>query len=214
MKNKGFVLAVIAAAVIGFFAFKLFAPKPEQPAAPVPSTSESFVRSHSPTFGNTMGRVTVVEWFDPECESCRAIHPAFKKIVSDYKDRVHFVLRYMPYHEGSMYAASVLEEAREQGKFEEALDVLFEKQPEWGDHHNPRSELIPILLAPLGISKESLERETVLKKHIEKIKIDEADGMRVGVRGTPTFYVNGQMIRELGDKPLREAIEAALSASN
>lgn len=212
MSNKSFVLAVVIAGVLAFLGFKYFAENEVVQQSPVPpSAAESFVRAHSPTFGNTMGRVTVVQWFDPECESCRMIHPTFKKIVEDYKDRVHFVLRYMPYHQGSMYAASALEEARELGKFEEALDILFEKQPEWGDHHNPRSDLIPSYLAPLGIPKEKLEREYVIEKHGKKIKIDEADGMRVGVRGTPTFFVDGQMLRQLGERPLRDAIEGALA---
>lgn len=212
MKNKSFVLVVAVLGVLAFLGFKFFSP-PQETAAPGPqneSRNESFVRAHSPTFGNTMARVTVVEWFDPECESCRAIHPAFKKIVERYKDRVHFVLRYMPYHAGSMYAASVLEEARELGKFEEALDILFEKQPEWGDHHQPRPELIPTYLTSLGIPAEKLVRDTVIKKHEEKIRIDEQDGMRVGVRGTPTFFVNGQMLHRLGEEHLIEAIEQAL----
>jgi protein-disulfide isomerase len=160
-----------------------------------------------------MARVMVVEWFDPECESCRAIHPIFEKIVSDYKDRVHFVLRYMPYHAGSMVAASALEEAREHGKFDEALNLLFEKQPEWGDHHQPRPELIPTYLVSLGIPKNKLEREYLLKKHSEKIRMDESDGKSVGVRGTPTFFVNGMMLQELGDRPLRAAIDSALNAA-
>lgn len=212
MKNKLFVITIILGAVIGLIAFKFFV-KPEMPsAAPaeVASTSESFVRAHSPTYGNTMSRVTVVQWFDPECESCRMVHPIFKKIVDRYKNRVHFVLRYMPYHQGSMYAAAALEEARELGKFDQALDLLFEKQPEWGDHHQPRPELISTYLEGIGIPKENLEREAVIKKHGDKIKIDEADGMRVGVRGTPTFFVNGQMLEQLGEQPLIDTIEAAL----
>lgn len=212
MKNKSFVIAVIVAAILAFIGFKMFAPQPEAVSQPAPeSAAESFVRSHSPTFGNTMGRVTVVEWFDPECEACRMVHPTFKKIVEEYKDRVHFVLRYMPYHQGSMYAASALEEARELGKFEQALDLLFEKQPEWGDHHQPRPELISTFLQTLGIPKEKLEREYVINKHGEKIKIDEADGNRVGVRGTPTFFINGRMLQQLGEQPLRAAIDDALA---
>lgn len=204
MKNKVFVLGAIAAAALTFAAFKFS-------ARGVPQ--ESFVRAHSPSFGNSLARVTVVEWFDPECESCRSIHPAFKKIIESYSDRVHFVLRYMPYHRGSMFAATALEEARELGKFEEALDLLFEKQPEWGDHHQPRPYLIPTYLATLGISKDKLDREYLLKKHGEKIRIDEADGKRVGVRGTPTFFVNGQALSELGDQPIRDAIDSALNAA-
>jgi hypothetical protein len=52
--------------------------------------------------------------------------------VANYADRPLFVVRYMPSHKNSLYAAAVLEEARQQGKFNEALDILFEKQPEWG----------------------------------------------------------------------------------
>lgn len=211
MRNKVFVVAAVLSAVVAFFVFKFYSAPPAETAAPEVTTSaESFVRAHSPTFGNTMSRVTVVQWFDPECESCRMVHPIFKKIVEQYKDKVHFVLRYMPYHQGSMYAASALEEARELGKFEQALDLIFEKQPEWGDHHAPKPELILTYLATLGIPADKLEREYVINKHGEKIKIDEADGMRVGVRGTPTFFVNGQMLRELGEQPLINAIEAAL----
>ena len=213
MKNKVFVLGAIAAAAIVFFTMKFSTQTKPSPDSNMPSKpQENMIREHSPTFGNSLARVTVVQWFDPECESCREIHPVFKQIVTDYKDRVYFVLRYMPYHADSMFAASALEEARELGKFEEALDLLFEMQPEWGSHHQPRPELIPTYLAKLGISNDKLDREYLLKKHSEKIRTDEADGKQVGVRGTPTFFVNGKMLMELGDRPLREAIDAALSA--
>jgi protein-disulfide isomerase len=222
VKGKHFVLIAVAVAIVLFVAMKFMTPADVPP--PPPPTAETsasapksaaggseFVRPHSPTLGNSLSRVIVVEWLDPECESCRVMHPILKKIVKDYGDRVNFVIRYMPYHRNSMYAASVLEEARELGKFEEAIDLLFEKQPEWGDHHQPRPELIPGYLATLGIPKENLEREAVIKKHGEKVEIDKADGQTVGVRGTPTFFVNGRMVQELGDQPIRAAIDAALA---
>ena len=74
----------------------------------------------------------------------------------------------MPLHKNSLYAAAVLEEARELGKFEEALEILFEKQPEWGSHRDPRPELIPAYLQPLGIPSEKLERSYVEQKHAAK----------------------------------------------
>jgi protein-disulfide isomerase len=215
MKNKLFVLGAVALAALALIVLKFS--KPSQTLnEPVPErvAQVSLVRAHSPTFGNTLARVTVVEWFDPQCEACRAIHPAVKKIMNDYSDRVRFVFRYMPYHSGSMIAASALEEARELGKFKEALELLFEKQPEWGDHHQPRTDLIPGYLATLGIPKDKLDREYLLKKHTETIRLDEADGNGVGVQGTPTFLVNGQPLSELGEEPLRAAIDSALNTSN
>lgn len=210
MKNKVFIIVTLVVAVATFSLFTLLnkpAPTVQVPA----STTAEFVRSHSPVFGNSLARVTVVEWFDPECESCRVMHPVFKDLVKTYEDRVRFVLRYMPYHGNSMYAASALEEAREYGKYEQALDVLFEKQPLWGDHHEPRPELIVTYLTELGIPKEKLEAEYLIKKHGEKIEIDQLDGNELGVRGTPTFYVNGRQLQSLGEAPLRDAIEQALA---
>lgn len=210
MKNKIFVLVIVVLAIAAFFLLKNKSDNTPAPAPAQTVSAENYIRPHSPSFGNRMGRATVIEWFDPECEACAAMHPIMSKIISDYKDRVHFVLRYMPFHGNSMYAACALEEARELGKYEKAMDILFEKLPEWGDHHQPKPELIPVLLAKIGIPKDKLEREYLFKKHSEKVKMDEADGRLVGVRATPTFFVNGQMLRHLGEEPLRYAIEEAL----
>lgn len=214
-QNKLFVLVALVLAVGAFIILKGRAPAPTPAAPPTPptggiSTAEKFARPHSTTYGNSMGRVAVVEWFDPECEACRAMHPIFKKIVTEYQDRVRFVLRYMPYHENSMFAATALEEAKEHGKYDQALDLLFEKQPEWGDHQQPRPELIATLLASVGVPKDRLDRAALEAKHGAKIRQDEADGKDVGVQGTPSYFVNGVLVQELGEAPLREAIEAAL----
>jgi protein-disulfide isomerase len=224
MKNKWFVFGVVGFAIALFAVFWL--QRAEQPAVSVGSTtqvetaaveskaddlSSAFIRPHSPRFGNSMGRVTVVEWLDPECEACRAMHPIVKGIISDYGDRVLFVIRYMPYHQGSMFAASALEEAREFGKFEEALSILFDKQPEWGNHQRPRPDLIPAYLIKLGIPADRLDREKVIAKHSEKIRLDQEDGNRVGIQGTPSFFVNEKPLKGLGDDQLRAAIEQELA---
>ena len=226
MKNSWFVFGAVGIAV-AIFAFLSLSKKDKPAPAVVQSTSQpedsqsaksdmssaAFIRPHSPRIGNSLARVTVVEWLDPECESCRAMHPAVKRIMAEYGDRVLFVVRYMPYHAGSMFAASALEEARELGKFEEALSVLFEKQPEWGDHHTPRPELIPTYLVKLGIPLESLNKEKLIAKHGDKIRLDQKDGEQVGVKGTPSFFVNEKPLQGLGDKELRAAINQELSAS-
>ncbi len=214
--NKKIVFGLIAAALVSLIAVGIYtmsAPnnvEVQKPGVAQEQNTSNFVRFHSQSFGNKSSRVMVVEWFDPECEACRAFHPVFAKIITDYSARVHFVLRYMPFHSNSLYAASVLEEARESGKFDEALSILLEKQPEWGSHHAPRPDLIPAYLEKLGIPKEKLERAYVIQKHGAKIKQDEDDGLKVGVRGTPAFFVNGQQVSELGEVSLRSAINRVL----
>mgnify|MGYP001613561564 CR=1 FL=1 len=219
MKNKVFVIGAVIAAVVVFSVIVMTTKSPEAPSPTVESAAQFtqsedaalFVRPHSPSVGNSLARVTVVEWFDPECKSCRMFHPVVKKLIAEYEKRVLFVYRYMPYHKNSMYAASALEEAREMGKFEQALDVLFEKQPKWGDHHSPQPEFIPEFLAILGIPKAKLDPEYVINKHGAKVKIDQSDGERLGVQGTPSFFVNGRFLETLGEGPLREMIDGALA---
>ncbi|MEQ1877058.1 MAG: hypothetical protein ABL958_10460, partial [Bdellovibrionia bacterium] len=58
--------------------------------------------------------------------------------------------------------------------------------------------------------KEKLNREDLQQKHGHKIRLDEEDGNAVGVRGTPSFFVNGELLRELGEGPLRSAIDQAI----
>jgi protein-disulfide isomerase len=217
MKLLIVILAIVAiGAGVGFGHWSRTADSPppiaQQPPVPAKPASSpfAFVPGHSPSYGNLMARVVVHEWLDPECEGCRAMHPIFKRMVANYSDRVLFVVRYMPLHKNSLYAASVLEEARELGKFEDALEILFEKQPEWGSHRDPRPELIPTYLEPLGIPKGKLERSYVVQKHGAKVKRDEDDAVRAGVTGTPTFFVNGQKVPTLSEEAMRAEIEKAL----
>jgi len=232
MKGKVFAALALGAGILVFVAFALFyerapapsttptasAPAPTAPArasaaAPSARGSAELVRPHSPSQGGPASApVTIVEFLDPECEACRAMYPIVKAVLAEYGDRVHLVIRYMPYHANSMFAASVLEEAREDGKYDEALEALFRAQPEWGSHHAPKPELIPTYLEPLGIDASRLEREAVIAEHGSKIEQDQADGQGLGVRGTPTFFVNGVMLPELGYQPLKQAIEIALAA--
>ncbi len=213
MKNKLFVFTAVAVAIVAVVVMKKYSPAVAPATQDDKSGVASYIRPHNVSYGNTLGRVSVVEWFDPACEACREIYPVFKRLVSKYSDRVHFVLRYMPYHEGSLFAAAALEEARELGKFEEALNLLFEKQPEWASHHAPRPELIPSYFSKLGISSDNLHSEKVVKKHSEKIKLDESDGNRLGVRGTPSFFINGRRVLRFDDENLADAIENAIADS-
>jgi protein-disulfide isomerase len=213
--NRLFAAVVLGAALLAFAGFALLRDRTGSVAA-VPANSEqeqALVRPHSPTKGPESAPVTIVEFLDPECESCRAMHPIVKQVLGEYGDRVRLVIRYIPLHPSSLLAASSLEEVRELGKFDEGLELLFQSQPIWGSHDSPRPELIPRYLAALGIDPARLERESVIKEHGWKIELDRADAARLGVTGTPTFFVNGVMLPDLGYEPLKQAVDAALAAA-
>lgn len=210
--NKLFVVFVLAAAVIGFFGFSIWKGEAEKE---IQQNSERadiqlLIKPNSPEKGTSTGRVTIVEFLDPECEACRAMHPIIKRLLTEYDGKIRFVIRYMPLHGNSKYAIAALEEARQLGKFDEALDVLFERQPEWADHGMPKPELIPEILASVGIDKKRIEDPGLQAKHKEKIELDHIDGMKLGVTRTPTLFVNGQKIYEIGYEPIKKAIESEL----
>jgi protein-disulfide isomerase len=208
--GKLFAAVAVGVAVLLFAALAHFYGGSGAGAA---AQSETLVRPHSPVKGEASAPVTVVEFLDPECESCRAMHPIVKQLASEYAERVRWVVRYLPLHANSLLAAALLEEAREAGKFEEALDALFENQPSWGDHQNPKPELMAEYLQALGLPAKMWDTEALIAEHRWKVEQDSADGKSLGVRGTPTFFVNGSELPELGYRPLKRAIDDALAAA-
>lgn len=97
----------------------------------------SLVRAHSPVMGPASAPVTIVEFFDPSCEACRAFYPIVKQIMERTGDDVRLVLRYTPLHEGSDEAVRILEAARKQDKFQPVLKALLASQPEWQSTARP-----------------------------------------------------------------------------
>lgn len=187
------------------------APSGAEPSQVAPGASPQLVRPHSPTLGPDNAKVTVVEFLDPECESCRAMYPIVKQVLSEYPDQVRLVVRYVPLHPNSLYAAGVLEGARAQGRYWEMLEALFRYQPQWGSHHAPRPELIPGYAEQVGLDMKALERSLEASQHEQLVATDHADAQALGVTGTPAFFVNGQPLRSLGYPPLKTAIERELS---
>jgi protein-disulfide isomerase len=169
-----------------------------------------FERPHSRSLGPKNARVTVVEFFDPECESCRAIHAPVKRLLAQYPNDVRLVLRYMPLHGNSVYAAGALEAAGAQGLYWEMLESLFMYQPEWGNHFQPRPELIPGYARELGLDMAAFDAFLAAGAYRTLVDVDRADGIALGVEGTPTFFVNGQLLVQHGYEPLKAMVEQAL----
>jgi protein-disulfide isomerase len=130
--------------------------------------------------------------------------------MADFEGRVQLVIRYMPLHGNSVYAASLLEAAREQDRYWEFMDVMLERQPEWGSHDNPRPELLTTYAAPAGLDAERLRQDAADPQIRARIQQDQDDGLARGADRTPTFFVNGRPLLELGYQQLRGAIQAEL----
>jgi protein-disulfide isomerase len=181
---------------------------PEKNAPPV--LDERLVRPDSPAKGPENARVVLVEFLDPECESCRAFFPDVKKILSEYPDQIRFVVRYMTFHGNSVLAASATEAAGEQGKYWEMQDLLFTKQGEWSHKEGPQKEFMAKYAQELGLDAQKFAASLSNLMYLQKFERDKEDGTALGVNGTPTFFVNGKMLEELSYASLKKEIDAHL----
>ena len=157
---------------------------------------------HSPVFGPTNAPVTIVEFFDPACETCRAFYPVVKDLLRKYPNDVRLVLRYAPFHPGSDQVAKLLEAAKRQDKYWPVLEMVLAEQPNWADHGTPNLELAYKAAEKAGLNLKqalvdaaTLAVDAVLKQDIEDLTSFE-------VTKTPTFFVNGRGLPSFGPDQL------------
>lgn len=229
MRNQLKTLGAIAlVAVIGLGVGTFFynrsdqnkvAPSNTTKSTGVNPTAEQLVRPDSPTLGPANAKVTLVEFYDPECEACAAFHPIVKKILKDYEGRIRLVVRYMPLHPNSLSAATFTEAAGEQGKYWQAQELLFRRQHEWGQKHGPAATSEPppninVLFQKyaeeLGLDLAKANEAVRENRYGAKIDRDKKDGQALGVRQTPTFFVNGRKLMQFSESALRQMIDAEL----
>jgi protein-disulfide isomerase len=213
MSRRTLVIAITAVAVIGFSAAAFYynrATTPVQVTAPVQDSS-ALVRFNSPSFGPAKASVTVVEFFDPSCESCRAFYPIVKQMMAKHPDDIRLVLRYVPLHVGSEQAIRLLETARKQGVYPQVLQAVLESQPQWHDDANATAAWTAAIQAGLD---EAKAREILMSAEITAtIARDAADAKTLGVTRTPSFFVNGKPLTNFGAQPLYDLIRSEMSAA-
>ena len=143
-----------------------------------------------PWTGNESAPVTIVIFSDYACPYCAKFAEVEKMIAENYSDKVKIVFRDFPVHGEIAYkAAEAANCALEQGKFWEYHYILFEKQKEWINNASKFYEYAKELGLDVNKFKACLDSE----KYKMEVRKDYEDGIRYGVRGTPTFFVNGKM---------------------
>ena len=211
--SKG-VLAGIAAALVAAFvvaAVVYRGQETQEAAATVSANADRLIRPHSPTLGPADAPVTIVEFLDPECEACASMHPIVKQVMREFDGRVRLVVRYMPFHGNSAYAATLLEAARAHNAYWGTLETFFLRQHEWASHGAPRPELLLEYAVLAGLDKAKWKEEAANPEWQQRIRQDAEDGKALGVNRTPTFFVNGQPLAQIGYEPLRAAVQQALA---
>ena len=177
-----------------------------QVAAATPADEAPLIRPYSPVLGPVDAPVTIVEFFDPSCEACRAFHPVLQSIREEFPTQVRIVLRYAAFHQGSDEAVRILEAARAQGMFEPVLDALFERQPEWAPHSGPQLDLAWAIAGEAGLDVAAGQAYRQMPGVVAILNGDAADVEAVGIQQTPTFFINGEPLAEFGAEELVEAV--------
>lgn len=172
------------------------------------------VRDFSYAKGNLDSKVTVVEFYDPECEACKAFHPMGNQLMSLYGDQIKFVARPMPLHGSSDMAIRLTYAAGKSGKFWEMFDLLFEKQDEWGHKQFPPLDLFMKYAQSLGLAPDQIKTLMDSPEIRDMMGLDMADAQSLGVRGTPTIFVNGKKLDSLSFQDLQIMIESELKTQN
>jgi protein-disulfide isomerase len=172
-------------------------------AAPV--TSSDHVR------GRPDAPVTLVEYGDFECPTCKLAFPAVKLLLQKLGPDIRFAYRHFPLeqpHPQALPAAEAAECAAAQGRFWEMHDLLFENQPRF---ERPALEQYARRLE-LDLPRFAAELDT--HAHVGRVRADLDTGARSRVRGTPGFFVNGRIVDiSFGMRALFDAAETELRSA-
>lgn len=161
------------------------------------SDAAVLLRDGRPTFGPSDARVTIVEFADFQCPACGAAQPVLKNLLEAYPQQARLVFRHFPLtelHDSAQAAAEAAEAARVQGKFREMHDKLFEEQDAWSDLSDSEARnSFEQYAQTLSLDVERFKRELNEHTHQARTQEDRADGTSLGVRGTPTLFVNSKL---------------------
>ena len=168
--------------------------------------SAALVREHAPILGPADAPVTIVEFFDPSCEACRAFYPVVKQIMALYPEHVRLVMRYAAFHDGSDEAVRIIEAARRQDKFTPVIEVLLAEQDTWAKHDGPDLERAWQLASTAGLDLTKGRTDATLPEVTAILTQDTADAQALQIRQTPTFFVNGRTLDSFGPQQLFELV--------
>lgn len=177
--------------------------------------AELLVRPHSPISGPTDAPVTIVEFFDPSCGTCRAFHPIVKQIMREYPREVRVITRYVSYHQGSEQVNRILAAANMQGVLEPVTDAVLVGQQEWSAHggNPPNLSRAWQIAASAGLDVTRARRDMTKPEVTGSLNQDMADAQTVGANKTPTFFVNGRPLPSFGVDQLFALVKEEVAAT-
>jgi protein-disulfide isomerase len=163
--------------------------------------------------GDPDAPVTLEEFGDFQCPPCGQFAGFVQDLLREYNSRLRVVFRNypLPGHEHAREAAQAAEAAGLQGKFWEMYDTLYREQSLWSNASNAR-ELFESYAGTLGLDVDQFKKDMDGERVRERIDSDHALADFLGVKVTPTLFINNRAIDQKDKNPegVRAAIKAAL----
>ena len=180
---------------------QVFLTAPESPVFSISTTDQ-------PSLGNADAPVTIVAFTDYQCPSCATMHPELERLVKESGDKVRLVTRDFPLnqHADAFKAAEAAEAAREQGKYWEYIHILLRNQSTLS------VEKLKAFAGELALDRTRFDSALDSGKFVEAVQRDLEDGMKLGINGTPTIFVNGRRVSAKGYDELKASVDEALKA--
>ncbi len=175
--------------------------------------ADALIPAHAIKKGDPNAKVTIVEFLDPACHTCKQFHPIIKDLMKKYPNKINFVVRYAPLHPGSDQMVAILEAARKQGQFWNVLELMFESQQYWTVNHVAKPELFWGFLKGYGFNVDRISQDMRDPAIAKIIQQDLADGQRLGATKTPTFFVNGKPLPSFGYQQFMDLVQSELAAN-
>ena len=209
--TRRYIVFLAALAALAVFAAAIFLYQRHTLKVATVQASEqagAMVRPHSPVIGAADAQVTIVEFFDPACEACKAFHPRVKQILAAFPRETRLVIRYTPFHrEASVAAVRILEAARAQGKFETTLEALLDGQRAWAGQGANASTRVWAIAQAASLDVDLARKHFASGSADALLAQDVLDLKALGVRGTPTFFVNGKPLASTDPDLLFEMVQ-------
>lgn len=222
------IIAVVLVAAV-LVAWNLKQSAVEAPVAtPTPNSSQNPSQSPSPpkvaepganpprAIGDVNAPVILEEFGDFQCPPCGLLHPVLKTMEQEFGPRLRIVFREFPLvsvHQYAAVAARSAEAAGMQGKFWEMHDLIYENQKSWSNAFDVRP-IFEGYATKIGLDLEQFKRDSSSEAVAQRILQDGKRGTSLGVKGTPTLFMNGREVpfESLGAESLRVLINKELAA--
>ncbi|HRN70564.1 MAG TPA: thioredoxin domain-containing protein [Candidatus Woesebacteria bacterium] len=199
-KNNIIITAVSIIVMLGFLVGAYLVTSQPQ-ASEYPELKEIAATDHT-KWSNKKEKV-LVKFSDFQCPACAQYHNILLKELAKDKevtDNITFVYKHFPLdtpHPHAREAAYAAEAAGKQGKFFETHDLLFANQNSWSGESDPVETFVGYA-KELKLNEEQFRKDMSSKEVQDKVQNDFLLGNKVGVQGTPTFFLNGKKLNNVG----------------